>query len=87
MGKYDLALADFGKAVELFPASNSGYAKRGEIYRAMGKYDKALAEYDKIVQLYPRQKWGYTGALKLIWQCRSTILRWLSMRRLPSCSR
>ena len=59
MGKYDLALADNNKVIELLPDQDLSYAGRGETYRAMGKYDLALADFGKAVELFPASNSGY----------------------------
>jgi tetratricopeptide (TPR) repeat protein len=51
LGRWDLALADFNRAVDLDPTSASALYNRGRCHRLMGDYDAALADHDAAVQL------------------------------------
>ncbi|MBC7252278.1 MAG: tetratricopeptide repeat protein, partial [Anaerolineae bacterium] len=53
MEKYDEALADLNRAVELRPDLAWAIALRGETYRLMGKYDEALADFNRAIELQP----------------------------------
>jgi tetratricopeptide (TPR) repeat protein len=50
-GKYDLALQDYDRAIQLDPNSASHYNNRGIIYRLKHDYDRAIADYDEAVWL------------------------------------
>ena len=64
MGRYDEALADFGRAVELDPNYRWAIAHRGETYRLMGQYDEALADLNQAIELDPDSDWSlYQRAL------------------------
>jgi lipoprotein NlpI len=52
-GQFDLAFADFDKAVELAPKSEWAYVNRGAIYNDRGQYDQAIADYDQAIFLKP----------------------------------
>jgi tetratricopeptide (TPR) repeat protein len=56
MGRYDQALADFDRAIEL-GGPNQAWAifGRGETYRRMGCYDQALADFDRAIELDPAE--------------------------------
>jgi len=56
-GKYDEALADFNKAVELKPAE--AYSNRGSIYLKRKKYAMALMDYKKSIEINPRYAIAY----------------------------
>ena len=43
--KYDLAISDFSKAIELDPKDALAYINRGIAYKAQNKYDQAIADY------------------------------------------
>ncbi|MGK7933710.1 MAG: tetratricopeptide repeat protein [Microcystaceae cyanobacterium] len=47
--KWDLALADFNKSIELNPDFPLVYSNRGDIYRTQKKCDLALADYNKVI--------------------------------------
>lgn len=51
MEKYDQAISDFTRAINLKPESFETYQERGEIYRRMEQYDLALNDYTKAIQL------------------------------------
>ena len=53
MGRYDEALADLNRAIELDPSRDWIIADRGETYRAMGRYDEALADFNRAIELDP----------------------------------
>src|SRR5258708_11799348 len=40
--RYDEALADFNRAIELNPGYTSAIASRGQVYQAMQRYEEAL---------------------------------------------
>ncbi|AKV66390.1 serine protease [Microcystis panniformis] len=49
--KYELALADFNKAMKLNPNYAMAYSGRGELYYYQKKYDLALADFNKAIEL------------------------------------
>jgi len=48
---YDLAIADFTKAIALNPQRYISYLSRGLAYRDKEIYDRAIADFDKAIQL------------------------------------
>jgi len=60
--KYDLALVDFTKAIELNPNYADAYNYRGLIYYNQSKYDLALADYTKAIELNPNYVAAYNYA-------------------------
>jgi tetratricopeptide (TPR) repeat protein len=58
MGRYEQALADFDKAIELDPSYDWAIAHRGETYRQMGRYEEALADFGKAIELDPSYHWA-----------------------------
>jgi tetratricopeptide (TPR) repeat protein len=46
-GEYDLAIADYTKAIELEPEYPFTYRARARAYRAKGDNDRAQADFDK----------------------------------------
>ena len=51
---YDLAIADYGRAIEIAPTKASNYYSRGVAYSSKNEIDKAVADYGKAVELDPR---------------------------------
>ncbi|MCZ8250285.1 tetratricopeptide repeat protein [Microcystis sp. LE19-195.1E] len=51
--KYELALDDYNKAIELNPNHANAYNNRGNLYKDLQKYDLALADYDKAIEINP----------------------------------
>jgi tetratricopeptide (TPR) repeat protein len=52
-GRYDEALADYTRAIELDPSDAWAIAERGQTCRLMGRYDEALADYTRAIELDP----------------------------------
>jgi tetratricopeptide (TPR) repeat protein len=50
MQRYDKALADLNRAIELDPADALDIASRGETYRLMERYEEALADFNRGIQ-------------------------------------
>ncbi len=48
---YDLALTNFGKAIEYDPQKVIAYIRRGRVYSKNGDFDRGLADFDKAFQL------------------------------------
>jgi tetratricopeptide (TPR) repeat protein len=49
--KYDWALPDFNKAIELKSNYFEAYINRGSLFMVKGNYDKAIADFDKAIEL------------------------------------
>eukprot|EP00929_Paragymnodinium_shiwhaense_P024271 TRINITY_DN14992_c0_g1_i2.p1 TRINITY_DN14992_c0_g1~~TRINITY_DN14992_c0_g1_i2.p1 ORF type:complete len:295 (-),score=45.34 TRINITY_DN14992_c0_g1_i2:17-901(-) len=50
-GRFQEALADYGKSIEIAPYAVNGYLNRGITYESLGKFDAALADYDKALSI------------------------------------
>jgi len=57
MERYEEALADFDRAIDLDPEVAWIIASRGEIYRLMRRYEEALADFDRAIDLDPEVAW------------------------------
>jgi len=53
MKRYDDALADLNRAIELNPEYAWAIAHRGRTYQAMKRYDDALADLNRAIELDP----------------------------------
>lgn len=51
--KYDPALADFNRSIELDPKSPLGYYNRALLYGRTAKYEKSIADCTKTLELDP----------------------------------
>ena len=58
MGKYEQALADFDRAIDLDEKMAWAIAERGETYRLMEKYELALADFDRAIDLDEKMAWA-----------------------------
>jgi tetratricopeptide (TPR) repeat protein len=57
LGKYDLAIADLTKAIQLEPTKYAIlYYRRGGVYEKMNKHDLAKADFDTAMKLDPTSK-------------------------------
>jgi tetratricopeptide (TPR) repeat protein len=52
-GKYDEALADYNRSLELRPDNPAILNNRGRTYDELGRYDEALADYNRSLELKP----------------------------------
>lgn len=52
-GNFDQAVADFNKAIAVFPTLSYPYIHRGVAYREHGDYDLAIADFTKDLTLEP----------------------------------
>ena len=58
-GKFDLAIADYKKALEINPKSAEAYNNRGNAYFSKGKFDQAIADFNKALEINPRYAEAY----------------------------
>jgi len=66
--KYELALSDYNKAIDINPNLAEAYNNRGVVYALTRDFPKALADAEKASELYRQQgnEAGYQQAQKLI---------------------
>jgi hypothetical protein len=60
-GKYEEAVAEYTKAIELDPKLATAYYGRGLAYFKMKQYDSALADFNKALELDPRSSAAWVG--------------------------
>lgn len=54
LGKYNPAIEDCAKVLELDPSNLNALNQRGIAYANLGNYDQAITDYDKVLQQEPR---------------------------------
>ena len=54
-GRYEQAVADFDRVIELGAATAWVFAGRGHVNKEMGRYDQALADFDRASELDPTE--------------------------------
>jgi tetratricopeptide (TPR) repeat protein/serine/threonine protein kinase len=73
LGRYEQALADHSRAIDLDPKYAAAWNNRGMVYINLGKYKKALGEFSRAIDLNPQ----LAGA----WQNRGTAYSTLGQYR------
>ncbi|MBK8065355.1 MAG: tetratricopeptide repeat protein [Betaproteobacteria bacterium] len=58
-GRYDAALRDFGRALEIDPRSADAWMSRGSLYMRTAQSDLALADFDRALRYAPQQGGHY----------------------------
>jgi lipoprotein NlpI len=53
IGRYDLAIADFTRALELDPANLNACANRGILYATIGNWDAAISDLSAVIAQDP----------------------------------
>jgi tetratricopeptide (TPR) repeat protein len=59
--KYDLALSDYNKAIEINPNYAEAYYNRGILYKNLQKYDLALSDWNKAIDINPNYAVAYNN--------------------------
>ena len=57
-GRYDEALLDFTRVIDLDPDHQWAIAGRGETYRLAGRHDDALTDFNRAIDLDPDDDWA-----------------------------
>ena len=57
--KYDQAIADYSKIIEIGPPIPEAYAYRGLMYKYLGKFAQALDDYAKAIEINPNYAIAY----------------------------
>lgn len=58
-GKWQEAIDEFTKAIELDPSIEYAYIYRGNCYNELSQYDKAIADENKAIELKPKDDYPY----------------------------
>lgn len=58
LGKFDQAIAECTKAIELDPKFARAYCDRGFAYLSKGEYDKAISDSTEAIELRPSPAWA-----------------------------
>jgi tetratricopeptide (TPR) repeat protein len=53
LGKYEQAIQDFSKAIEVAPGLETLYFNRGSVYYHLGKYTQVIQDSSKAIELTP----------------------------------
>ena len=61
LGLYDLAIANYDKAIQLEPNDANAYYNRGLAKGKLGEYFAAISDFDKAIQLKPNDAEAYIG--------------------------
>ncbi|MFN7247200.1 MAG: trypsin-like peptidase domain-containing protein, partial [Microcystis sp.] len=59
--KYELALSDYNKAIDINPNYAEAYYNRGILYKNLQKYDLALSDYSKAIDINPNDALAYNN--------------------------
>jgi tetratricopeptide (TPR) repeat protein len=52
-GRFDKAITDFDKSLELFPGNPVAYIYRGESFKGKGEYEKAIDDLEIFLKIAP----------------------------------
>ncbi|WP_035218429.1 tetratricopeptide repeat protein [Desulfatibacillum aliphaticivorans] len=61
IGRYDEALQDFDKAVDMQPDAALNYINRGNVYADMGDVERAIEDYNQAITLDPKNGLAYSN--------------------------
>jgi tetratricopeptide (TPR) repeat protein len=59
--KYDEALKDYNKAMQIEPRFSKAYNNRGALMRLLKKYDQAISDFSKAIELQPDYAIAYNN--------------------------
>ncbi len=60
-GRFDDAIAEYSKAIELDHNFAEAYSNRGNAYRALGEIQRAIADYAEAIRLNPQDAGAYAS--------------------------
>ena len=53
---YNQAIADYDKAIKLYPSYALAYLNRGNAYEAQGDHSRAIADYNEAIKLSKKNR-------------------------------
>ena len=68
IGRYNDAILEFKKAIELAPDLALSHGGLGDAYAHLGRYDDAIAEYQKTIELDPKGAVPHNGLGTVYWR-------------------
>src|SRR5207247_2536280 len=57
--KYDAAIADFTRVIQLDAKYSNAYYRRAQAYIKKGDYDQAISDYNKLLEMGPNDLYPY----------------------------
>ena len=60
-GRFNEAISDYSKALEIDPGFAAAYNNRGIAYELIGQYDRAIYDYSKFIDLNPTDAVAYSN--------------------------
>lgn len=61
LGKHDLAIENFTKAIELDPAMVEAYDSRGWVYYTVNNHEAAVKDFTRAIEINPKYKKAYSS--------------------------
>ena len=65
MGRYEQALADLTKLLEIHTNDAFALKYRGETYYMMEKYEESLADLNELLETHPNDTWALKARVKV----------------------
>lgn len=59
LGRFDQAIQDYTKSLQLAPSGIGNYQELGRVYFSMGRFDEAIEYLDKFIAFKPKDKSGF----------------------------
>lgn len=66
IGSYELAIADYGKAIEMDPGFAEAHYNRGFSFYELGHYEEAITDLSRAIELNPNDS-RYYGQRSLVY--------------------
>lgn len=66
-GRFDEALADLTRIIDMDPSYAKAIASRGLIYYTMGRHGEALAEFSRAIEMDPSYTWAFSNRGRVYW--------------------
>ena len=64
-GEFDPALADYSKAINLYPKFATAFANRGDVYSKKNDKERAISEYRRALAIEPSNQIALEGLKRL----------------------